>query len=111
VVIESDAGITMDGVIFHMHDEHFWRTTDVEEVFPERKKERIETFTAEEVKRLDAGKKQHGGKYAGEKVGDRLLPLLLSSSFSTSFSSFRFVSWSFYLSISALPFPLILHFN
>lgn len=64
--IEPDLQITRDGVLICLHDLTLERTTDVEDVFPERYREETERgdtvrhwyasdFTLEEVRRLDAG--------------------------------------------------------
>jgi glycerophosphoryl diester phosphodiesterase len=63
---EQDLGITRDGVLVCLHDVSLERTTNVEEVFPERftevsergatvKRWFVDDFTLDEVKRLDAG--------------------------------------------------------
>jgi glycerophosphoryl diester phosphodiesterase len=50
-----DVRLTRDGFFVLMHDETLDRTTDIEEVWPERAPWRIEDFTLEEIRRLDAG--------------------------------------------------------
>lgn len=50
-----DVRLTGDGVFVLMHDETLDRTTNVEEVFPARAPWRVEDFTLEEIRRLDAG--------------------------------------------------------
>ncbi len=50
-----DARLTKDGVFVLMHDGTLDRTTNVEEVFPERAPWRVEDITASELKMLDAG--------------------------------------------------------
>ena len=50
-----DARLTSDGVFVLMHDETLDRTTDVEAVFPDRAPWSVETFTLDEIRRLDAG--------------------------------------------------------
>lgn len=52
---EVDIQISKDGIPFLMHDDTLTRTTNVEEVFPNRKNMAAETFTMAELKRLDAG--------------------------------------------------------
>ena len=54
-VLESDVRISFDGVPFLLHDDTLLRTTNVEEIFPSRKKNRAETFTWEELQMLNAG--------------------------------------------------------
>ncbi len=50
-----DVHSTEDGIFILMHDETLDRTTDVEEVFPTRAPWRVEDFTLDEIRRLDAG--------------------------------------------------------
>ncbi|GAA3874516.1 glycerophosphodiester phosphodiesterase [Streptomyces sedi] len=65
--VETDVQRTSDGELVLMHDETLNRTTDVEEVFPDRAPWRVEDFTAEEISRLDAGS-WFGEEFAGEPV-------------------------------------------
>ncbi|HEX6211558.1 MAG TPA: glycerophosphodiester phosphodiesterase family protein [Methylomirabilota bacterium] len=60
--IEQDLGLTGDGVLVCLHDPTLERTTNVEEVFPERfrtvdgaRRWFVRDFTLDEVRRLDAG--------------------------------------------------------
>lgn len=64
--VEQDLQLTRDGVLICMHDTTLDRTTNVEEVFPDRATEverrgarhqvwRVADFTLEEIKTLDAG--------------------------------------------------------
>jgi glycerophosphoryl diester phosphodiesterase len=53
--LEADLQRTKDGVIIAFHDDTPERTTNVAHVFPGRESEYIETFTYEELTRLDAG--------------------------------------------------------
>ncbi len=50
-----DVRLTEDGVFVLMHDKTLKRTTDVEELFPDRAPWKVEDFTLAELKRLDAG--------------------------------------------------------
>jgi len=50
-----DVRVTSDGRLVLMHDETLDRTTNVEDVFPDRAPWRVADFTLEEVRRLDAG--------------------------------------------------------
>ncbi len=50
-----DVRLTKDGDFVLMHDATLNRTTDVEEIFPERAPWRVDEFTASELKMLDAG--------------------------------------------------------
>lgn len=53
--VENDVQRTRDGVLVVMHDTNLKRTTDVEELFPERAPWAVKDFTAAEIARLDAG--------------------------------------------------------
>jgi len=50
-----DVRATSDGVLVLMHDETLERTTDVEERFPNRAPWRVDEFTLDEIRTLDAG--------------------------------------------------------
>ena len=52
---EVDIAISLDGVPFLMHDSNLKRTTNVEEVFPDRENERADSFTWSELRKLNAG--------------------------------------------------------
>ena len=52
---EVDIGISFDGIPFLMHDNTLTRTTNIAEVFPNRKGDRADSFTMTELKQLDAG--------------------------------------------------------
>lgn len=65
--VENDVQRTRDGELVILHDTTLDRTTNVEEVFPDRAPWRVSDFTAEEVARLDAGS-WFGEEYAGEPV-------------------------------------------
>lgn len=53
--LELDLQRTKDGVLIALHDVNLRRTTNVEEVFPERADEPVSEFTLEELRQLDAG--------------------------------------------------------
>jgi len=61
--VEQDLAVTRDGVLICLHDESLERTTNVEELFPDRattdeagrKRWLAVDFTLAEIKRLDAG--------------------------------------------------------
>lgn len=53
--IEFDLQMTKDGQLVALHDETLNRTTNVEELYPDRAPWRVKDFTLEEIKRLDAG--------------------------------------------------------
>ncbi|MFC7405262.1 glycerophosphodiester phosphodiesterase family protein [Georgenia alba] len=54
-LFEIDLQLSSDGVPFLFHDATPGRTTDVEDVFPERADDHITSFTWDELSRLDAG--------------------------------------------------------
>jgi glycerophosphoryl diester phosphodiesterase len=66
-LVESDVQRSKDGVLVLMHDTTLSRTTDVEEVFPDRAPWRVSDFTYEEIQQLDAGS-WFSEEYAGEPV-------------------------------------------
>ena len=72
--VEQDLQITRDGVLVCLHDPTLERTTDVEQVFPDRYRvERgrkiwpVPDFTLAEIRRLDAGS-WFDSRFAGERV-------------------------------------------
>nr|WSX52456.1 glycerophosphodiester phosphodiesterase family protein [Streptomyces sp. NBC_00974] len=65
--VENDVQRTKDGELVVIHDDTLSRTTDVEQVFPGRKPWRVKDFTAEEIRRLDAGS-WFGPEFAGARV-------------------------------------------
>ncbi|MFF3843791.1 glycerophosphodiester phosphodiesterase [Streptomyces sp. NPDC002328] len=65
--VENDVQRTLDGELVVLHDESLSRTTDVEEVFPERAPWKVKDFTAAEIARLDAGS-WFGPAYVGTRV-------------------------------------------
>jgi len=76
--VEQDLAVTKDGVLVSIHDVSLERTTNVEEVFPDRFVEEttakgpvrrwyVNDFTLAEIKRLDAGA-AFDKKFAGTKV-------------------------------------------
>lgn len=66
-VIENDFQQTADGELVVVHDTSLARTTDVEQVFPDRAPWNVGDFTLAEIKRLDAGS-WYGPEYVGERV-------------------------------------------
>ncbi len=52
---EVDVSISYDGVFFLMHDNNLKRTTNVEEIFPDRKDDDATMFNISELRQLDAG--------------------------------------------------------
>ncbi len=73
--VEQDLQISRDGVLVCLHDLTLERTTDVEEVYPDRhqtdargaKHWPVSDFTVAELKRLDAGR-WFGARFAGERI-------------------------------------------
>lgn len=76
--VEPDLAVTRDGVLICLHDDTLERTTNVEEVFPDRFSREItgrngqkrwvaNDFTLAEIRRLDAGS-WFDAKYAGTRV-------------------------------------------
>ncbi|WP_405688757.1 glycerophosphodiester phosphodiesterase [Streptomyces sp. NBC_00057] len=65
--VENDVQLTKDGVLVVIHDTGLKRTTDVEEVFPDRAPWAVKDFTAAEIARLDAGS-WFGPQFAGTRV-------------------------------------------
>ncbi|MGI5415949.1 glycerophosphodiester phosphodiesterase family protein [Actinomadura luteofluorescens] len=66
-VLEGDVQLTADKRIVLLHDDTLARTTDVEQVFPDRAPWRVGQFTLDEIKRLDAGS-WFDARYAGQRV-------------------------------------------
>lgn len=66
-LIEVDVQRTKDGELILIHDTTLARTTDVEQVFPDRAPWRVADFTYDEILRLDAGAWK-SPEYAGEKI-------------------------------------------
>jgi glycerophosphoryl diester phosphodiesterase len=71
--VEQDLQITKDNVLVCLHDLTLERTTNVEEIFPERYSKEagkhwyVSDFTLAEIKQLDAGS-WFDGKFKGAKV-------------------------------------------
>jgi len=65
--IESDVQLSKDGVAVLIHDTTLTRTTNVEEVFPDRAPWNVGDFTLDEIKQLDAGS-WFGEEFTGEQV-------------------------------------------
>ncbi|MFS2293758.1 MAG: glycerophosphodiester phosphodiesterase [Actinomadura sp.] len=66
-MFEIDVQQTKDRKLVLMHDTTLARTTNVEEVYPNRAPWRVSDFTLAEIKRLDAGS-WFGIRYRGERV-------------------------------------------
>lgn len=75
--VEQDLQITRDGVLVCLHDLTLERTTNVEEIFPDRYRKEgppaqarqwfVSDFTLDEIKRLDAGS-WFGEQFRNERV-------------------------------------------
>ena len=65
--VENDVQRTKDGQLVVVHDDSLNRTTDVEEVFPDRAPWKVKDFTAAEIARLDAGS-WFSPRFAGARV-------------------------------------------
>ncbi|MBT2411796.1 glycerophosphodiester phosphodiesterase [Streptomyces sp. ISL-12] len=65
--VENDVQRTKDGELVVLHDDSLRRTTDAEEVFPDRAPWKVKDFTAAEIARLDAGS-WFGAAYTGARV-------------------------------------------
>jgi glycerophosphoryl diester phosphodiesterase len=65
--VENDVQRTKDGELVVLHDDNLRRTTDAEEVFPDRAPWKVKDFTAAEIARLDAGS-WFGPAYADARV-------------------------------------------
>jgi glycerophosphoryl diester phosphodiesterase len=64
---EFDVQRTSDGELVMMHDADLLRTTNVEDVFPDRQSDPIGSFTLAELQQLDAGT-WFAPEYAGEPI-------------------------------------------
>ncbi|ASO22159.1 glycerophosphoryl diester phosphodiesterase [Actinoalloteichus hoggarensis] len=65
--VEVDVQRTADGELVLLHDCTLERTTDVEEVFPDRESYALSDFTSDELARLDAGS-WLSPEFAGEPI-------------------------------------------
>lgn len=65
--VEIDVQRTADGQVVLMHDTSLRRTTDVEQVFPDRAPWTVADFTYAELLQLDAGSWK-GQEFAGERI-------------------------------------------
>jgi len=76
--LEADVRRTKDGVLIVYHDRTLQRTTNVSAVFPRRASEAVDSFTFDELKRLDAGtwfNTQWPGRARPGFIGTRILRL------------------------------------
>ncbi|MEU6815038.1 glycerophosphodiester phosphodiesterase family protein [Streptomyces sp. NPDC046860] len=65
--VENDVQRTKDGRLVIIHDDNLARTTNVEDVFPDRAPWKVKDFTAAEIAKLDAGS-WFSPSYAGARV-------------------------------------------
>jgi glycerophosphoryl diester phosphodiesterase len=65
--VENDVQRTKDGGLVVIHDDTLARTTDVEQVYPDRAPWRVGDFTVREIARLDAGS-WFDRRYTGTRV-------------------------------------------
>ncbi|RPK86777.1 glycerophosphodiester phosphodiesterase family protein [Streptomyces sp. ADI98-10] len=65
--VENDVHRTRDGELVVLHDTNLKRTTDVEQVFPDRAPWAVKDFTAAELAKLDAGS-WFGTQFTGARV-------------------------------------------
>ncbi|MFF4472086.1 glycerophosphodiester phosphodiesterase [Streptomyces sp. NPDC001599] len=65
--VEIDVQRTKDGRLVNFHDCTMERTTDVEDLYPDRPRYRVSDFTWNELSRLDAGS-WFDDDYAGERL-------------------------------------------
>ena len=65
--IENDIMRTKDGRLVITHDLSLARTTDVEQVFPDRTSYQVAEYTLAEIKQLDAGS-WFGAEFAGQRI-------------------------------------------
>ncbi|MBP3037390.1 hypothetical protein J2M53_14165 [Arthrobacter sp. zg-ZUI100] len=66
-MIETDVRLSADGELFLFHDGTGRRTTNIAEVFPDRADDPITSFTAAQLRRLDAGSR-FGEQFRGEPI-------------------------------------------
>ncbi|MER5432820.1 glycerophosphodiester phosphodiesterase family protein [Streptomyces sp. NPDC002588] len=65
--VENDVQRTRDGELVVIHDDSLRRTTNVEDIFPDRAPWKVKDFTAAEIALLDAGS-WFGAAYTGARV-------------------------------------------
>ncbi|WP_428957700.1 glycerophosphodiester phosphodiesterase [Streptomyces sp. cg35] len=65
--VENDVQRTKDGALVVIHDTTLARTTNAEEVFPDRAPWNVADFTAAEIAKLDAGSWK-GSEFAGARI-------------------------------------------
>jgi glycerophosphoryl diester phosphodiesterase len=65
--VEQDLAVTKDGALICLHDDSLERTTNVAQLFPDRKPWLAVDFTLAEIKQLDAGA-WFDPRFAGERI-------------------------------------------
>ncbi|MFE1951581.1 MULTISPECIES: glycerophosphodiester phosphodiesterase [Streptomyces] len=65
--VENDVQRTKDGALVVIHDNTLSRTTNVEQVYPDRAPWNVRDFTAAEIAKLDAGSWK-GAQFAGARI-------------------------------------------
>jgi glycerophosphoryl diester phosphodiesterase len=65
--VENDVQRTKDGALVIIHDTTLSRTTNVEELYPDRAPWNVRDFTAAEIAKLDAGSWK-GAEFTGERI-------------------------------------------
>ncbi|MFD8569870.1 glycerophosphodiester phosphodiesterase [Streptomyces sp. NPDC059639] len=65
--VENDVQRTKDGALVVLHDTTLSRTTDVEQLYPDRAPWNVKDFTAAEIAKLDAGSWK-GAEFTGARI-------------------------------------------
>lgn len=76
--LEADIHRTKDGKLVVFHDSNLKRTTNVEEIYPNRKNNHISTFTYDELLKLDCGiwfNKRYPYRADDEYIGLKIITL------------------------------------
>lgn len=76
--LEADLQRTKDGHLIALHDKSLKRTTNIEQVFPNRANDPVSSFTLAEIKQLDAGSwfnKAHPDRARARYKGLKILTL------------------------------------
>jgi len=78
--VESGISVTLDGVLFMMHDSTLRRTTNIEQVFPNRADENAMNFTWNDLSQLSAGS-YYSNSFLEEKIPrlDQVLDVIRDS--------------------------------
>lgn len=74
--LEFDIQQTKDGALVAFHDNDLSRTTNVKDIFPDRLKNPINTFTLKELRKLDAGSSFNNKNPDRAKVGFKGLKIM-----------------------------------